>query len=684
MKQNFNNKLLFAEIAALLKNGQSVTVPVKGDSMSPFWVSGRDFVTLQRCDADRLRPGDVVLARENKNGNVVLHRIIAKEGNWLTLQGDGNPQQTEQADIQDVAGIVVSFTRKNKSYEVTGYVWRIYSFCRMKSAFCRRLAGRFKEVTDYIRSIVRGYKSGISLICLTGILSVVLSLLFIYLSKQMIDAATEASVQEEIPVWHYALALILTMLLQLLCDAADRWNSVRVQVKMGNSLRHRLFARLLRSEWNGLEHFHTGDVVNRMERDTSSLVSLLAVSFPSFAIMGIQFLSALAFFCYLDTWLPLIVIGVFPVLLSGSRFYLRRMYHYTHKIRQSDSHIQSVIQESLQQRTILKALEQDERHICKLDEQQRLFRIRFMRRARFSISSRTCISAAFACGYLIAFLWGVAGLKSGSITFGVMAAFLQLVNKVQRPILDMARLVPSISEAWASIDRLRELEKIPVEDKSIPVRFSNTPDVVVNDITFRYVRGDRPVLHHFSCRFKAGSRVAVTGETGQGKTTLIRLLLALAVPQEGTIRLCSPELAVPVSPETRCNFTYVPQGNILFSGTIRENLLMGNPHASESDMRKALHTAVADFVFLLPDGMNSLIGEQANGLSEGQAQRIAIARALLRDSHIFLLDEATSALDEATERELMENLDAEYKGRTFIFITHHAAIAARCEQIVRI
>ena len=246
-----------------------------------------------------------------------------------------------------------------------------------------------------------GHRKGIFLSCLIGIISVALSLLFIYLSKLLIDTATGHA--QSAPLQTCALLLILIVVLQLLCDAIDSWNGVRVQIGAGNALRHRLFTRILQSEWSGPARFHTGDMVNRIERDTSSVVNLLTVSLPNFVIMGIQLLAAMVFFCYLDTWLPLIIIGVFPFLLIGSRFYMRRMYRYTHKIRNTDSRIQSIIQESLQQRTVIKALEQDEQHIGKLDEQQTLLKKQFMRRTYFSISSRTCVSAAFACGYLIAF-----------------------------------------------------------------------------------------------------------------------------------------------------------------------------------------------------------------------------------------------------------------------------------------
>lgn len=544
---------------------------------------------------------------------------------------------------------------------------------------------------NYIWTVSAGQRGRILLSCFTGILGVILALAFIYASKQVIDIATGATTGSLV---HAAILTVILLIAQLLCGTADTWISTRMQIETGNALRHRLFSRLLQSCWNELERFHTGDIVNRVEQDTSAIVTLLTSSIPAFIVTGVQLVAAFVFFCYLDPSLPWLIVAILPVFLLGSRFYMRRMRRYTHEIRQSDSHIQSVIQESLQHRTVIKTLEQSERHLGKLDNLQDVLRSQVMGRTRFSLFARTMVAFAFSGGYLTAFLWGAVRLSTGSITFGTMTAFLQLVGKVQRPVLDLSRLIPSVVNALTAIDRLLELEELPAETSGKAIFFNTTPDLVLNDITFCYPASDDPVFNHFSCSFPAGSCTAVIGETGKGKTTLIRLLLALATPQEGSITLSSPnsQLAtlnsqlstLKVSPQTRSNFVYVPQGNTLFSGTIRDNLLMGNPQATDVAMHQALRTATADFVFKLPKGIDSSLNEQGGGLSEGQAQRIAIARALLRPGSILLLDEATSALDPETEYQLIKNLRNNYTGKTFIFVTHHPAVAEACETIIRL
>ena len=256
----------------------------------------------------------------------------------------------------------------------------------------------------------------------------------------------------------------------------------------------------------------------------------------------------------------------------------------------------------------------------------------------------------------------------------MMTAFLQLVAQIQRPLIEMSSQIPTVIHATASIDRIIDLESLPREEVAEPQLLDGTAGIKVSDVDFAYPGTDVNVLEHFSHDFVPGSRTAIVGPTGAGKSTLIRLLLSLLKPQSGSISIYSGSSQLPVSPATRCNLVYVPQGNSLFSGTIRENLLMGNPEATEEQMCDALHTAAADFVLEFPNGIDTQCFEAGGGLSEGQAQRIAIARALLRPGSILLLDEFSSALDADTENTLMQRLTTELPDHTMIFITHRDRI----------
>lgn len=531
----------------------------------------------------------------------------------------------------------------------------------------------------YLLELSKGQRLRLGLCCLAGLLGVGFSLAFIYSSKQVIDAATAGA-----PLLPSAIATVGWLLAQLACQTLHTWINTRMQTAAGNDLRHRLFARLLRSRWSEASRFHTGDVMNRIEQDSHAIVSLLTTTLPGMVVTGVQLLAAFLFFCMLDPTLPWIVAGVLPLLLPASRFYMRRMRRFTHDIRESDSRIQSVIQESLQHRTVVQTLEQHEQHLGRLDKLQGDLSHQVTDRLRFSLVARTAVAAIFSGGYLTAFLWGAVRLGNGSITFGTLTAFLQLVGKVQRPVLDLSRLLPTVVNALTAVDRLLELEGIPQEEQGKEIYFKETPDMEFRDVSFSYTPEGAPVLQHFQCRLEAGSFTAIMGETGKGKTTLIRLLLALALPDKGSVRLLAHGEAdgICVSPRTRCNFVYVPQGNTLFSGTVRDNLLMGNPAATEEMLRQALCTAEAHFVFSLPQGMDTPLHELGGGLSEGQAQRIAIARALLRPGRILLLDEATSALDPETERQLMANLRHDSRGKSVLFVTHHPAVARACDHVV--
>jgi ABC-type bacteriocin/lantibiotic exporter with double-glycine peptidase domain len=271
----------------------------------------------------------------------------------------------------------------------------------------------------------------------------------------------------------------------------------------------------------------------------------------------------------------------------------------------------------------------------------------------------------------MAFVWGGIGLRNGTITFGVMTSFLQLVGMIQHPILQLLNMVPSVIHCTASIDRLKELETTDGSAQAEPATTTGAGPIRFSDVSFRYAKGDRMVLEHFSHDFKPGSKTAIMGETGIGKTTLFRLLLGFIEPTSGRV-------------DRNAAFCFVPQGNTLMSGTIRYNLQLAKPEATDQELLDVLHTACADFVNELPAGLDTELGERGSGLSEGQSQRIAIARGLLRPGTILLLDEISSALDETTERELFERLFTMYPDRTFLLITHRTLVAELCDDVIRL
>ncbi len=536
-----------------------------------------------------------------------------------------------------------------------------------------------RKIVAWLWRSSRGLRLQAALNAIIGVLSVTLDFAFIYATKWTIDIATNRA-EGSLRVAAYVLASI--MISKIMLGFARKWVGALLGVRSQNILQKRLFSHLLHSEWNGQEDRHSGDTLNRMEQDVRDLTSCITETVPAMLEVSYRFVGAFIYLFHMDGRLACLIVCIVPCFLILSKVYVRKMRAITRDIRSTESRVQSILQESIQHRAILKTLERVGTMIEKLEQTQSELRRHVRHRAVFSSSSSTLLSIGFGTGYLVTFLWGVNSLQEGIITYGMMISFIQLVGQIQGPFRDMTRFIPVLISTLTASERLMELEDKPLEDDSNPITFAEGAGVRLKDVSFRYRENGRAILSHFSCDFPKGSTTAILGETGAGKTTLIRLVLALLKPTEGQVEMYDGSRTEAVSPRTRCNLVYVPQGNTLFSGTIRDNLLLGNPDATEADMREALKTACAGFVMDRPDGLDAICGELGAGLSEGQAQRIAIARALLRKGSVLLLDEATSALDMHTEQELLKNLSNREAGQTIICVTHRPAVISYCTQVI--
>ena len=513
----------------------------------------------------------------------------------------------------------------------------------------------------------------------TGIAQVATSLAQVWAVKHAIDVAsgvTKGSI--------YAAVAIMAAL--ILCDfalnIAGIWIRNILGIKAQNRMQQRMLDRILRSEWRGREMRHSGDVLNRLEFDVNNVINFLTETIPNTLSVLVMFISAFIYLFSMDKVLALVIVVLIPIFLLGSKVYVVHMRRLTRLVRDSDSKVQSVLQETVQHRMLIKTLENDGAMIDKLERTQSELRQNVVKRTSCSVLSNLVLNTGFAAGYLLAFLWAAIRMSQHTLTFGGMTAFLQLVNKIQTPARSLTKLVPAFVSVLTASERLMELEENPLEEQGEPVKMDGPCGIRLKDITYIYDGGSRNVIEHLSHDFEPGSCTAVLGETGAGKTTLIRIILALLHPQHGTAEIYDSASAHTLSPLVRCNMVYVPQGNTLLSGTIRDNLRLGNLSATDDDMLNALHRACADFVGELPDGLDTVCSESGGGLSEGQAQRIAIARALLRDGSVMLFDEATSSLDPDTERRLLANLLAD-RQRTIIFVTHRMAVVDYCDRVLR-
>lgn len=537
------------------------------------------------------------------------------------------------------------------------------------------------EIFRWLWRAWRGNRLQAVLNATVGLLDVVVSLASVWAVQHAIDVASH--VRPGSIFWAVALMGGL-----ILCDFALNISAVWIRnllgIKAQNRMQQRMLDRMLRSEWHGRERLHSGDVLNRLEFDVSNVVTFLTETIPSTLSTLALFVGAFCYLCSMDWRLALLIVFMIPLFVLVSKVYVRQMRKLTRQVRDSDSKVQSVLQETIQHRMLIKTLESDATMVSRLENTQRELRHKVVRRTAFSVFSNLVLNFGFALGYLVAFAWAALRMSRHTLTFGGMTAFLQLVNKIQSPARQLTKLVPAFVSVFTAAERLMELEEDPLEEQGDPILLPPPCGLRLNNVSYAYDAADGNVIEQLSFDFTPGSCTAVLGETGAGKTTLVRLLLALLHPQQGSIEIYDRQgRRMALSPLMRANFVYVPQGNTLMSGTIRDNLRLGRLSATDEEMHEALHQSCADFVFDLPDGLDTYCTEQGGGLSEGQAQRIAIARALLRNRSIMLFDEATSALDPETERKLLQSILTRHD-KTVIFITHRTAVIDYCDQTLTI
>ncbi len=544
---------------------------------------------------------------------------------------------------------------------------------------------RVRGYVRYLWRLTEGYHTTAAVRTLAGVVRVGATLTFIWLSKTAIDCATGrvAASTSELAGW-FGL-MVGCILAEVAAGQWARYLETRSVVRMTNEVDRRLYNVLMEMPAvNGRQGFHSGDMLNRLTVDVRTVASFALSQLPSMVVLGVQLAGAFAFLAWLNPWLALAPVVIMPVCMVGSKLYFRRQRRLTAETRAAESEVQISMQEGLKHRMVLRSLE------CVGELDRRLGEIlgrldgANREQTRLSTASGTMVRLGFVAGYLTAFGWSIFSLQAGVISFGTMTAFIQLVNRIQHPIAGIAGYIPSFISVSVAIDRLREIDVEPARTREGGL-VEGRAGVRVKDVSFRYERGSREVLSHFSHDFRPGSRTMIVGATGAGKTTLIKLLLGLLRPDRGCIEIYGDGLSREAGRWTMGNFVYVPQGNSLLHGTIRENLLLGRPEATDAELMEALRGAAADFVEELPMGLDTYCDEAGAGISEGQAQRIAIARALLRPGSILLLDEVNSALDAATAETLMARLAERRGDATVIIIAHHqSAITPYCDEVLRI
>ncbi len=516
-----------------------------------------------------------------------------------------------------------------------------------------------------------------------GITQVMLGLVMIWFSKQFIDVTIRTGTDEDVV---NMVALLITLVVTaILLRQLYFYMSTKANTYQSNSIRLRVFSSLFRRQMYE-DQLHSGDVTSRLSKDIDTVADVTTSLLPQFIVTGVQLTGAFILMYSMDARLALALLLVTPFVVAFGKLFAHRLRDMTLDIRQQESTIQMQVQEGMEHNAVLRSLGSEQWVTGRLSSMQDQLMGRVLRRTRFTVISRLILAFTFSLGYLLAFIWGGLQLRAGVITFGVMTSFLQLVGQIQHPILNMLNMMPQFFYAMASIDRLEELTGSPQQEPALTdEKITGHVGVCINDVSFTYASGDREVLHHFSHDFLPGTKTAIMGATGIGKTTLFRLMLAFIKPNSGEIALFGADKQQhTVDEQTRQHFVFVPQGNTLMSGSVRYNLQLARPEVTDDELRQVLHVAMADFVYGLPKGIDTLLGERGIGLSEGQAQRIAIARGLLRPGSILLLDEISSSLDEQTEHELFRRLFDYCHDKTMIFITHRPAVSQLCDAVIRL
>lgn len=543
--------------------------------------------------------------------------------------------------------------------------------------FLKKLPGTFGSMSWLLR-FMKPFWPQLTLIVVVDSLLSLIGVATAIISKQAIDAATTG--MQSALLMNIAIFAVVAFVNLGVASAMSMF-SVVVNERLAYSVRRSVFKRILDAKWAECAKYHSGDLLTRVTSDINAVAGGITSVLPSIVALIVRFIAAFFTLLVYEPRLSLFAFLLGPVAVLASRVLGKRMKRIQIKVQESESAYRSYMQETFANLTIVKAFAYKDAAVEDLEALQNNRMKWITRRNRLSILTGLVLSGSYWVSYLVAFGWGTYQMSLGLITYGTMTAFMQLIQQVQGPIMGLAQTVPQIIGIAASSERIMTLSNFEEEAYVGTISGAQAIGVRISGVDVSYADGD-PVLKNLSMDIKPGETVALRGASGIGKTTLVRVLLSLLSPNAGSVEYYNNTgESVAANPGVRGLIAYVPQGNTLFSGTIGDNLRMGKGTASREEMAHALERACAwEFVSQLPNGIDTAVGERGLGLSEGQAQRIAIARALLRGAPFLILDEATSALDAVTEAKILEHLGEVKKACTCLLITHREAAVKLCDR----
>lgn len=568
---------------------------------------------------------------------------------------------------------------------------------------------RLKKIIKWLWKELLPILPTVIVIIVVGALGSVLSIYMAFISKDLIDSAVQAQVGF---VKKYAMFFGGVIILQIVVNALLTLATMKAGEKSANTLRARIFKHMTESDYMTVTAYHSGDVLTRMTSDVGAVIGLFVGLVPTIIALLVQLFGAFfALFIYSKP-LAILAFTAAPLTLLTSRFFAGALSRLSKQIQEAESKYRSYMGESVQNMLIIKTFEMADQTVSRFKTLQYNRFDLVVKRTKLNIGLSSVLSLGYFTGYFLAFYFGAMGLVAGTITFGTMAAFLQLVERIQSPFMSLAKSIPALISVAVSAERLMTFEAIELDDAHAKKLKWEQAGFTVENLSFTYKpqlvfeveeenltgedKGLTPsgsakvdggmVLNRINLEAAPGDIIGIVGQSGEGKTTLVRLLLALTRPEEGSIYFRDSFGNVETaSAATRGLISYVPQGNTLFTGTIKENLGFGKVDATDEELMNMMEKVSAKaFVEELEDGLETVIGERGLGISEGQAQRIAIARALLRDKPILILDEVTSALDTETEAQIMASIQSNIAGKTCVIITHRPSTLAYCNRVYKI